>query len=86
MGEAVTRSGLECRGQNPELGLGGEARAQFRRELGHRLERGGEFDIQVIPEPGDVDRVQLPAHQLQAQLLAGQVVEIDEARRGHGGI
>ena len=82
MGEAVARGGLERRGQHAEVRLGGETGAEFRRQLGHGVERGGELDVEIVPEPCDVHRIQLPTHKLPAKLLAGEIVEV-EARGGH---
>ena len=82
MGEAVAGGGLERRGQHAEVRLGGETGAEFGRQLGHGVERGGELDVEVVPEPRDVHRIQLPTHELPAELLAGKIVEV-EARGGH---
>ena len=82
MGEAVAGGGLERRGQHAEVCLGGETGAEFGRQLGHGVERGGELAVEIVPEPRDVHRIQLPTHKLPAKLLAGEIVEV-EARGGH---
>ena len=77
VGEAVARGGFEGGGQDAEVGLCGEARAKFRRQLRHGVERGGEFDVEVVPEPRGVHRIKVPTHELHAKLLAREVVEVE---------
>ena len=82
VGEAVARGGLEGGGQDAEVGVGGEPRAEFRRQLGHGVERRGEPDVEIVPEPRDVHGVEVPAYELHAELLAREVVEV-KRRGGH---
>ena len=58
-----------------EVRFGGEPRANFCRQFGHRLERVGQPEVEVIPQPRHVHRRKPPARKPHAQLLAGEIVE-----------
>ena len=75
--EAVGGVGGERDGQRGEARLGGEARAHLGGQLRHGDERVREREVEVIPQPRRMDRREPPAREEQAQLLAGEVVEVD---------
>ena len=84
--EAVARIRLERGRQHADARLGGEPRADFRRQLRHRVDgkRIGELEVEIVPELLRVHRRKFPARKQRAQLGACEVVEIDAGSGGHG--
>ena len=74
--EAVARIRFHRRGERADAHLGGETRAHFRRQLGHRVERLGELQVEIVPQPVGVNRRKLPARESRAKFFAREIVEV----------
>lgn len=72
-------------GKGADVGFGGEAVADARGQVGHRVDGVDEVEIEIGPDSGGVGGVEVALDQPRAEVGTGEVVEVGGRGRRHVG-